>query len=205
MRACIAALAAVLATSCSDVAPYTCTEQAQCQIEEAGTAYYGFCEYETGRCAWWEPSCPGGLVFDDSAGGAAGTCVPATCESDVIVPPPTEVACAASTRTCVETCEAKCEEDDDCADECWGDCLAGDPDPGDCEDCVTDAYVACANTGGCQPEWDGVECCFDQCDDPESPVCESACADASENHDSCAAFFDGECSATVIDRCFPPT
>jgi hypothetical protein len=205
VRTFIAALFAALASaSCSDVDPYTCSGQEQCQIEEAGIDYYGFCEYETGRCAWWESSCPGGLVFDESAGDAAGTCVPGTCESDVIVSPPTEVACSASTRECVETCEDECDEDDECADECWGECLDGDADPGGCDDCVADAYVACANASGCQPQWDGVECCFDGCDDPGSPECESACAEAGEEHDSCAAEFDAACGQTVIDSCFPP-
>lgn len=205
MRTFITSLVAALASaSCADVGPFTCTEQAQCQVDEGGIAYHGFCNYDTGRCAWWDSSCPGGLVFDDSAGASAGTCVPGTCESGIIVSPPTEVACAASTRSCIETCETECDEDDECADECWGECIAGDADPDGCDGCVADTFVACANAAGCQAAWDSEECCFDQCDDPESPVCDSACAEATEDFDGCAAENDAGCDQMVIDTCFPP-
>lgn len=203
MRALVAALAALASVGCADVGPYTCTDQAQCRIEAGGVTFYGFCEYETERCAWWDSACPGGLVLDDSAGESAGTCAPGVCESGVIVTPPTEVACSAETRMCLDACETECD-DDECADECWGDCLAGDTDPDGCEECITDATVACANTGGCQAQWDGVECCVDLCDDPGSPVCESACSEAAEDHDDCAAGLDVDCGQAAIDICFPP-
>lgn len=87
----------------------------------------------------------------------AGAAVPGVdagafeCDPDV-VPAPTAAACAATTRTCLETCE-----DEACYDRCMG----MDPAPDACGECLDSAFLACANSMGCQTLWDALSCCYE--------------------------------------------
>jgi hypothetical protein len=127
---------------------------------------------------------------DDSGGDDTG---PTDCESE-IVEPPTTPGCAAATQTCIEECED---------DACYDACFAADPDPDGCNSCLEDAYLACANTAGCQPEWDAMICCYDGCPDPDSAACETSCAADGAAYDACAEQYDETCGAQSDAACFP--
>jgi hypothetical protein len=117
---------------------------------------------------------------------------PGPCTPDVI-DPPTTAECSAETDSCLEDC------DDEACDDA---CLAADPNPDDCADCVEDAYDACANAAGCQAAWDAYVCCTDGCADPDSDECETVtCAAETAAYDDCA---DAVTSCDEADLvCFP--
>lgn len=184
----------LLAVACSDVPPFYCDDDPQCRSGEVTgvCTFYGLCAFPDAACPDFE------LRYDDSAGELAGVCVgdegfDADCPSD-FVEMPTAPECAAFTEGCLEPCET---------DQCFENCLEDDPDPDACGECLDEAYVACGNEMGCQLEWDALVCCFDQCDNPESPACESGCAVEIDTYESCVDPFDEACSdAAAI--CFRP-
>jgi hypothetical protein len=88
------------------------------------------------------------------------------CEPD-IVPAPTGAACATATRTCLEACT-----DDACFDTCMG----MDPAPDACGECLDSAFLSCANSMGCQTQWDALACCYEA---------SGACATQEAAYDTC--------------------
>jgi hypothetical protein len=63
---------AALATSCGDIAPYTCNTNEDCT--DNGRA--GTCVMDYGVCAFPDPTCdPSKLRYDQSARKLAGVCV----------------------------------------------------------------------------------------------------------------------------------
>jgi hypothetical protein len=150
-------------------------------------------------------ACGGGPVGDDgddddnrpdggftNPGGGDGGTNPTNCTSDVI-PMPTTAACAAATLTCIEACTT---------DECSDTCLAADPNADNCGVCLEDGWISCANSMGCQAQWDAVICCYEDCADPESPACDSTCSAESAAYDTCAEAHDDACSASTDAICF---
>ncbi len=123
------------------------------------------------------------LLPPDAAGAA--------CQPDVVESPATP-ACAAATRNCLDGCQD---------DACFDDCVAADPDPSACDDCLDDAFIACANEMSCQDEWNVLSCCVEECADPESLGC---CPGPIDGWDTCAADFEVVCDASVDSLCFLP-
>jgi hypothetical protein len=73
------------------------------------------------------------------------------CEPDV-VPAPTGAACATATRTCLEACTDEA---------CYDGCMGMDPAPDACGECLDSAFLSCANSMGCQTQWDTLSCCYE--------------------------------------------
>src|SRR5688500_5526167 len=96
-----------------------------------------------GACAS-EKYSDGSAVSDGPDGGTGGSTGESDCVPEV-VEMPTAAACAAATRTCIDSCED---------DACYDTCLSADSDPEGCRICIDDAYIACGNQMGCQVEWD---------------------------------------------------
>ena len=185
------ALLAVLAAGCSDVPPFYCDEDEQCEQDgETGVCtFYGLCAFSDDECPVFE------LRYDDSAGDLSGVCVgderfDSTCEPDVIEMP-TDAACTAATGTCVDGCTTE---------NCFDSCIDGDEDPDACGDCIDDAYVACGNQMGCQTSWDTLQCCYEECDD-SAPICNAECEAEVDTYDSCLEYFDDTCS-DAVEVCF---
>ncbi len=111
-----------------------------------------------------------------------------------IVPTPAAAACAASTLTCIGACMDEA---------CFNTCLSRDPDMAGCLGCMDDAYVACANAAGCQPQWDALNCCTDGCADPSSEACyTTTCAAENDAYGTCAGTHQDTCGSSDA-VCFP--
>jgi hypothetical protein len=183
---------ALLLTACSEVPPFYCDEDEQCEENgrEGTCTVYSQCAFPDGECPDFE------LRYDDSAGELAGVCVgderfDPDCQPDVIEAPD-EPGCSIATQNCIEECETE---------NCFDNCVEEDATPVVCTGCIDDAYLACANQMGCQFEWDTLSCCYDECGDPDSLACRNECAAEEGTYDGCLVFVDDACSES-IDVCF---
>ena len=148
----------------------------------------------TGMCGSGLPACPGGTMCID------GRCVPTTMEcTDETVPYNVVAICSASTMTCISGCTTGA---------CIDACLDADPNP-DCDACVNQNFISCANDNGCQSAWTTYVCCVDEvCGPMPDSACvmsaiAGACASANAGYDSCLMGVDiGTVCPTFLQDCF---
>jgi hypothetical protein len=146
---------------------------------------------------YYDDAGPGPSPWEDEDAGIDEEVETGSCESEVIDPPFAPV-CAAATRTCLEGCKES--EDDTCMDAC----MAADPMPDACGECLEDAYLACANAAGCQTQFDEMMCCIEGCADPEAEACyTTTCGAESAAYDGCIEAHDDACSGMADTACFP--
>jgi hypothetical protein len=91
----------------------------------------------------------GGGGRDSGGGGGRDSGGGPMCPSDV-VPAPAMPGCDAATRTCFMGCMT---------DMCFTDCINADSTPMDCNACLNQGIISCANSMGCQGAWDEFACC----------------------------------------------
>lgn len=142
----------------------------------------------------------GSLTFDAGLEDASvAVDAPATdgpvCQTD-LVNPSTARPCAATTYTCING-PPPCE-----GDACVSACLDGDPNNAMCLSCINQNLVSCANTMGCQDEWDAFTCCGDtRCPTGGSSCLAAMCGAERSTFLSCVSAV-GEGCRGVGDTCF---
>ncbi|HEY8429531.1 MAG TPA: hypothetical protein VIL20_14195 [Sandaracinaceae bacterium] len=139
------------------------------------------CPADCGPCG---PSCGDGLCngFEtcSTCETDCGPCGP-TCP-DNFLPPYAGAGCSSSTATCTSGCSTS---------ECIQGCLEADPNP-ECLLCVDQNILSCANSAGCQEEWN----CYIDCATTAGCTSLASCPACRAEE---AAYLD--CADLVVDSC----
>lgn len=136
---------------------------------------------------------PDPMMRSDDA-GVPDLGAPAGCAGGYVIDAPTMARCAASTRTCMQSCMDET---------CWDNCLMRDPSAMACEECLYDAFLSCANSRGCQSQYDAIGCCAETCADPAAETCyTTTCATQVMAYNTCIEGVAEACY-TSEDVCFP--
>lgn len=135
----------------------------------------------------------GGITLD---GGDDGP--PPECGTDV-VSPVRDAYCSSSTGTCIDACDTG---------DCIFDCLDADPNP-DCSTCVNINIISCANSNGCQGDWDAYTCCLEgECGQDAGTTCidmaiDGVCGGDSDRYNECVGTVElADACPNVIADCF---
>jgi hypothetical protein len=147
----------------------------------------------TAECGTGLPACPGGTTCID------GRCVVGPRECAEEIPYNVVAVCSSSTMTCISGCADGA---------CITSCLEADPNP-DCDACVNQNFISCANSNGCMASWVTYACCVeDVCGTAPTTTCvqsaaTGACSSSSDAYDTCIMGVDIEtfCS-TFLQDCF---
>ncbi|MBO6937843.1 MAG: hypothetical protein JJ863_22940 [Deltaproteobacteria bacterium] len=160
---CVRDMESPLSLSCAEcvVASFACGQE-QC-TEQCSDPTNPAC----GQCLCDESDCPSCReVFGTCAGMPAPFCGGAiACDDDRPFPPPSAPHCMGSaTRTCILGCSEPT---------CIDDCIADDPMPGACRDCIFRVNDACASRHpDCSTQSDAMWCCAEgSACDPFMPDC----------------------------------
>lgn len=115
------------------------------------------------------------------------------------VSPVRDKLCSDSTGACVDACDTG---------DCIFDCLDSDPNP-DCSACVNINIISCANSNGCQADWDQYTCCIDgECGQDAGTSCidmaiEGVCGGDLDRYDECVGTVDiADLCPNVLADCF---
>lgn len=137
------------------------------------------------------------------ASGAAGAACDAGAPLPLQIPLYTDTPpCAASTLQCIGNCGGDRQ--------CWTSCIGQDPNAQLCARCWRNNFRSCANSNGCQADWEVFACCVNRnCSDvmnqSQLQTCSgSNCNEELETYANCR-----DCAVTnqtcgnALEACFP--
>lgn len=143
----------------------------------------------TAECTF-DSDCPAG---EECVSGSCEPVSPPTCRTNSVASYPGS-PCASATLTCWEGCADSA---------CVQSCLDSDPNSAACNDCVNQNLISCANSMGCQDEWN----CFNQCWEDngctDRTCVETYCSSEDDAYSTCVNGLGSSACASHIRACFP--
>ena len=134
----VAAAVLCLTASCLKFDPFTCSEDAQCNLG----SQIGYCQ-DSGFCAYPDFGCPSGLRYgDDAGGGLGGTCVVEPTDTEASDGSSTTEGSTGSDTSALDDTSSSGPTSDETGDACGGPgepCCGGDQ----CDDGLACAGTAC--------------------------------------------------------------